>query len=206
MIRWFRNAAPGDKPKKQVAPVSVPSKPRKPKSLSPKIKEVYHGPKSPGAYKKRLYIPKKFITAADEAMSPEEMEALMAPIPGESPFGAEIEAPEEEEQEQPEAVAPTPATIQTSDPVTLAISSIPGATRITWVTPNPRACHHCLALNNHTWSSASAFAADKPLMVRKHESLDNLHLAHNGCSCYLKVDTATGERYKVDSMGNTDRL
>lgn len=64
MIKWFRNAAPFDKYKTQVAPVKTPKVPRIPKSTTvKKVKKTFKGPKSPEFYKRKLYVPQPFIHA-----------------------------------------------------------------------------------------------------------------------------------------------
>lgn len=59
-IRWFRNSVQ-DKPVKQLSPVTNPNKPKKTKNINPKVKKKFKGPQSPGAYKRKLYVPMPFI-------------------------------------------------------------------------------------------------------------------------------------------------
>ena len=62
-IRWFRRAA---LPKmiKSPKPARVPRAPTSPKTPAAKKPKKIVGPKSPTGFKKKLYIPKKFIQAA----------------------------------------------------------------------------------------------------------------------------------------------
>jgi hypothetical protein len=198
MINWFRNAGSFDKPKKQVTPGATPVKPVKPKNVSPKKpKQVFKGPKTPGAYKKKLYIPKKFVMAAEEPMmSDEEMAAQLAGMEQAAP-----EIPEEEFEEEevaPEAPQPTSA-----DPVASGLGTIPGIVRITY-RANPHCCAWCNALNGRTWTTVAAFTADKENIVKPHA--DHNHLAHPHCSCTLRVETSTGETYVVNSAGQPSQL
>ena len=187
MIKWFRNSK-SDKPKKQMGPVVKPSKPKTPKSLTPKVKKHFIGPQSPGAYKKRLYIPKKFITAAEgDVMTDEEMQALMQEIPPPEPEAGGLE----EEEATP---------VEGGDPVEMAIRSIPNVVSIKWeASPNSN-CEWCkkLALLP-AWPSADAFAGAKHALVKPGR--DTKHLAHDNCSCKLKVTDAEGKVYTVDSAG-----
>jgi hypothetical protein len=198
MINWFRNASSFDKPKKQVTPGATPVKPAKPKSVSPKKpKQVFVGPKSPGAYKKKLYIPKKFVMAAEEPMmTDEEMAAQLA--------GMEQAAPsfDEPEEEFEEEVAPEPQP-SSADPVASGLGTILGIVRITY-RANPHCCSWCEALNGRTWASVAAFTADKENIVKPHA--DHNHLAHPHCSCTLRVETNTGATYVVDSAGQPKQL
>lgn len=63
-MKWFREAK-DDKAKKQIKPVTTPSKPKAPAKVTPykKPKKVFEGPRSPDGYKRKLYVPKKFIMA-----------------------------------------------------------------------------------------------------------------------------------------------
>jgi hypothetical protein len=61
-MNWLRIA----KPKREVKKVSIPQKPKAPAKESPPKpapKKYFTGPKDPMGYKRKLYIPRKFIVA-----------------------------------------------------------------------------------------------------------------------------------------------
>lgn len=65
-MKWFRGAAT-DIMKPQAPKATQPKNPRGPKVVAPKKpKKQFTGPKSPDAYKRKLYVPKKFIQAGIE--------------------------------------------------------------------------------------------------------------------------------------------
>ena len=61
---WLRRTAVGTDSVPQTKPVKTPKAPKVPKSILPKkFKKPFKGPKSPESYKRKLYIPQKFIHA-----------------------------------------------------------------------------------------------------------------------------------------------
>ena len=192
-INWFRNAD-FDAPKNTTPSVVKPSMPKPPKSIKPKKpKQVFHGPKNPGAYKRKLYVPHKFVQAAPAGMmTDEEMQALMPPLSIEP----EVEPVEEIEEE----LVPSPLTpTNYSDPVTNGIATIPNIAKITWISANERGCDWCRALNGRTWYSVEDFSQDKNNIIKP--GVDNIHLAHPHCTCTVKVETTDGQVFHVDSAG-----
>lgn len=190
-IKWFREAA-GSKPAPQTPKVKTPKKPKVPKGISPKKFTPFKGPKSPESYKKRLYIPQKFVMAADETATLPTDEEMAALVPQGVP-----DIPAEEEAEGPESEWITPAL----DPVTTALKTLPNIESIVYEA-NPNCCEWCSALNGRTWHSAQEFEAEKSNIVKPGGDLK--HLAHPNCVCRLKVQLRDGTRYSVDTMGNIE--
>ncbi len=186
MVKWFRNA--DDRPHPQVSPVKRMEKPRAPKTLAPKTpkKKDFKGPKSPEAYKKRLYVPKKFVMAAD-ILSPEELESML-PEPS-------LVAPDPESE--PEA---KPRSRITGDPIVSGLYTIPDIDSIVY-RANPHCCDWCASLNGDRWFSVEEFEADRSRIVKAG---DDKHLAHPGCTCWLDVETPDG-RYTVNSAGQVSQ-
>lgn len=197
MIKWFRNAGK-DEPKVEISPVKIPSMPKSPKSLRPKKpKTQFRGPKSPSGYKRRLYIPKRFIVAQEGAAvapAPSELDETLDLLKElRNDYPAEGEEGGEGEEDS--------VGIEVSDPVEAAIRSLEseGITNIAFEAA-PHCCEWCTSLNGRTWSSADSFAADKHSLV-KHHTLDTDHLAHPNCLCHVVVRTQSNT-YKIDSTGS----
>jgi hypothetical protein len=189
MIRWFRNAAKYDKPKVQVAPVKIPSVPRVPGATSPKKpKKTFKGPTTPWAYKRKLYIPQRFVHAADApVMTTEELTQLNEQLDA-PPIDTE---PEEEVVEEQEEQAG-------GDPIYDALGTM-AIKLITWVTiDSPTTCKWCRALNGRTWRTREEFQAERQGLVKGG---DDKHLAHPGCSCHLSVELMDGSKQNVGPMG-----
>jgi len=189
-IKWFRNADFDFKP--QAPKAKSPKVPKTPSSPKPtKPKKTFKGPKSPGAYKRKLYIPQKFIVAADDTAVLDEDE--MATMTQELGGLTEAEDMAEEMEEGSESGP---------DPVSTAIRTLKGVRRITYMA-NPDCCPWCSALNGRTWGSVDEFDADKHNIVKP--GTDTKHLAHPNCTCKVRVELDNGESYSVYPIGTLDR-
>ena len=198
-INWFRNAD-YDAPRDPIPSVVKPAQPKPPKSIRPKKpKQTFHGPKNPGAYKRKLYVPHKFVQAAPVGMmTDEEIQALMPPIPVEQPEETE----QSEEIENDEALLEPEIESEVgngTDPVISGLNTIPNIAKITWEYRGEHDCAWCAALDGRTWYSVQDFYDDKQSLAKP--GCQTEFLAHPHCYCRLKVETTDGQTEHVNSAG-----
>lgn len=197
MIHWYRAAA---KVKKQITQVTKPTAPKGPKSIAPKKPKKVFTPKSPQAWKRKLYIPKRFIQAADgiPGVDMAELEKNLGLL--------QNITPDDQGQADDLDVDVEQGTTEPGDDLVVSrLQTIPNIKSIKWVSINSRkTCGWCRALGDgkHIWSSVSEFAAAKPRLIKPPVNNDKQkrYLAHPGCDCHLEVTTDTGVE-TVNSMG-----